>query len=155
MSPHFTGRVQSASKMDCSHYECVMNKQCVIEKLYFMLGRLVNEGLCVVKREDCVPLCCGVLVCVVGGNDGISCIADCRVILYFCGILDGLLLHINRLKIRKGSAAECTGPILQCGPHKSGSNLQLFVFCCSHDATLFFFSWNFPTSKIQCHRTDM
>lgn len=30
-----------------------MNKQGVIEKLYFMLGGLVNEGLCVVKRGDC------------------------------------------------------------------------------------------------------
>ena len=49
--------MQAASKMDCSHYECVMNKQSVIEKLYFMLGRLVNEGLCVAKRGDC-RVCC-------------------------------------------------------------------------------------------------
>lgn len=54
--------MQAASKMDCSHYECVMNKQSVIEKLYFMLGRLVNEGLCVVKRGDC-RVCLCVLVC--------------------------------------------------------------------------------------------
>lgn len=50
--------MQAAGKMDCSHYECVMNKQYVIEKLYFMLGRLVNEGLCVVKRRDCRVLWC-------------------------------------------------------------------------------------------------
>lgn len=54
--------MQAASKMDCSHYECVMNKQSVIEKLYFMLGRLVNEGLCVAKRGDC-RVCLCVLVC--------------------------------------------------------------------------------------------
>lgn len=66
-------RVPTASKMDCSHYECVMNKQSVIEKLYFMLGRLVNEGLCVAKRGDCrVLVCSGVLVCVAIGDDGIS-----------------------------------------------------------------------------------
>ncbi len=50
--------MQAASKMDCSHYECVMNKQSVIERLYFMLGRLVNEGLCVVKRGDCRVFWC-------------------------------------------------------------------------------------------------
>lgn len=51
--------MQAASKMDRSHYECVRNKQYVIEKLYFMLSRLVNEGLCVVKRGglSCVPVC--------------------------------------------------------------------------------------------------
>lgn len=55
----FTGhRVQAASEMDCSQYEYVMNKQSVIEKLYFMLGRLVNEGLCVVKRGDCCVFWC-------------------------------------------------------------------------------------------------
>lgn len=54
--------MQAASEMDCSHYECVMNKQSVIEKLYFMLGRLVNEGLCVVKRGDC-RACLRVGVC--------------------------------------------------------------------------------------------
>lgn len=41
--------------MDCSHYECLMSKQSVIEKLYFMLGKLVNEGWCVVK---CVCVVC-------------------------------------------------------------------------------------------------
>lgn len=65
--------MQAASKMDWSHYECVMNKQYVIEKLYFMLGRLVNEGLCSEERRLLfVPVCCGVLVCVVRGDDGIS-----------------------------------------------------------------------------------
>ncbi len=53
--------MQAARKMDCSHYECVMNKQSVIEKLYFMLGRLVNEGLCVVKRGDCLVRLCALV----------------------------------------------------------------------------------------------
>lgn len=57
--------MQAASRMDCSHYEGVMNKQSVIEKLYFMLGRLVNEGLCVVKRGDCrLRLCVADCWCV-------------------------------------------------------------------------------------------
>lgn len=94
--PHFTGHwVQAARKMDCSHYECVRNKQYVIEKLHFMLSRLVNESLCVVKRGDC-----RVLVCVVRGDNGISWIIVCKVIPYLCGILFGLLLHITTTSIK-------------------------------------------------------
>lgn len=60
--------LQSASKMDCSLYECVMNKQPVIEKLYFMLSRLVNEG-CVLKG---VLVFWCVSVYIASGGDGIS-----------------------------------------------------------------------------------
>lgn len=60
--------------MDCSHYECVMNKQCVIEKLYFMLSGLVNMGLCVARGgECCLCLRVGKCSCVQSrGDDGIS-----------------------------------------------------------------------------------
>lgn len=55
--------MQADNEIDCSHYEYVMNKQCVIKKLYFMLGRLINEGLRVAKTGDCC-VCSGLLVCV-------------------------------------------------------------------------------------------
>lgn len=45
--------MHATSKMDCTHYETAMNKESVIEKLYFMLSRLVNEGSHVVKGGDC------------------------------------------------------------------------------------------------------
>lgn len=41
--------------MDCRHHDCViMNKQSGIEKLYFMLGRLVNEGMCGGEKRSVV-----------------------------------------------------------------------------------------------------
>lgn len=63
ISPHFCGAPESAgSKMDCSHYECVMNKQHVIEKLYFMLSGLVNDGLCACVRVRMHASVCLVLM---------------------------------------------------------------------------------------------
>lgn len=47
----------AASKMDHSHHWCDMNKQPVIEKLYFMLSRLVNERLCGVRESYCACVC--------------------------------------------------------------------------------------------------
>lgn len=54
--------MHATSKMDCTHYETAMNKESVIEKLYFMLSRLVNEGLHVVRGGDCCVCASFVLI---------------------------------------------------------------------------------------------
>lgn len=50
-------RPPAANKMDRYHHWFVMNKQPVIEKLYFMLSRLVNERLCAVQETYCSCVC--------------------------------------------------------------------------------------------------
>lgn len=43
--------------MDCRHDCVIVNKQSGIEKLYFMLGRLVNEGMCAGEKRSVVCVC--------------------------------------------------------------------------------------------------
>lgn len=59
------------------------------------------------RRLSRALVCSGTLVCVASSGDGISWITVCRVILYFCGILNGLLLRINTTKIRGGCVDTC------------------------------------------------
>lgn len=54
--------MHATSKMDCTHYETAMNKESLIEKLYFMLSRLVNEGSHVVKGGGCCVCASFVLI---------------------------------------------------------------------------------------------
>lgn len=74
--------------MDCSHYECVMNKQRVIEKLYFMLGGLVNEGLC---ASVCVSVC----VCVARAEEGRRMLLFCACVFWSARVCEALMLGFH------------------------------------------------------------